>query len=495
MRVLFVWLLVTFLRVSLYAQRLVLPGDYPDPSVVKIENTYWASATTSNWAPAYPLLKSSDLVHWHLEGHVFPKLPAWADYYFWAPEMSYENGKVYIYYAAHKRNGNLCVGVASADKPEGPYQDHGTLMCEPVGSIDAFPMRDENGKLYLIWKEDGNSVKQPTPVWAMEMNESRTALVGEKKELFRNDAAWEGNLVEGVSMIRHGEYYFAFYAGAGCCGRGCNYAMGVARARNLLGPWEKSKKNPLFTGNKTWRCPGHGTPVEKDGRFFFLYHAYHHKGDVYAGRQGVLQEFKFTNDGWIELLDNNLSTESPVPSKLIDEFNGKTLSPHWQWSVFQNPEYKVAASRLEVQATSGKSGTFLGQRTFSAGYNAEITVLRSLSKAASGIGIIGDEKNLIACTVQNNKIAVWKLENEALTIIKELKLPDSDKLYIKVEVTNGKDIRFSYHTGDYNYKPINTDPVDGFYLPPWDRALRVAVIAKGKANTKSVFDNFALDNK
>ncbi|MBA2761182.1 MAG: family 43 glycosylhydrolase, partial [Segetibacter sp.] len=154
-------LLVIFLSIiylSSTAQQLVLPGDYPDPSVIRIGDTYWASATTSNWFPAYPLLHSKDLVHWEQKGYVFSKLPDWADYYFWAPEISYENGKVYIYYAAHKKGGNLCVGIASADKPEGPYKDHGPLICQEVGSIDAFPMRDENGRLHLIWKEDANSV-------------------------------------------------------------------------------------------------------------------------------------------------------------------------------------------------------------------------------------------------------------------------------------------------------------------------------------------------
>src|SRR5207249_8243112 len=113
---------------SSLAQRLVLPGDHPDPSVIKIGDTYWASATTSNWFPAFPLMKSADLVNWRLTGHVFNALPDWADYYFWAPEISYDKGKVYVYYAAHKKRGNLCIGVASADKPEGPYRDHGPLM-------------------------------------------------------------------------------------------------------------------------------------------------------------------------------------------------------------------------------------------------------------------------------------------------------------------------------------------------------------------------------
>src|SRR5687768_14497803 len=87
-----------------FNQQLVMPGDYPDSSVVKIGDTYWASATTSNWFPAYPLLKSKDLVSWQQQGYVFDKMPEWTDYYFWAPEISYENGKVYVYYSAHKKN-------------------------------------------------------------------------------------------------------------------------------------------------------------------------------------------------------------------------------------------------------------------------------------------------------------------------------------------------------------------------------------------------------
>src|SRR5215212_7107339 len=105
------------------AQQLVLRGDYPDPSVIKIGDTYWATATTSDWAPAYPILKSKDLVNWTTVSHVFTELPAWADHYFWAPELSFENGKVYLYYAAHKKGGNLCIAAAVADKPEGPYTD------------------------------------------------------------------------------------------------------------------------------------------------------------------------------------------------------------------------------------------------------------------------------------------------------------------------------------------------------------------------------------
>jgi xylan 1,4-beta-xylosidase len=129
----------------------VLAGDYPDPSVTKVGDTYWATATSSNWGPTFPLLKSTDLQHWSLVGHVFPgERPAWADYYFWAPEISHDaNGKTYVFYTAHKRGGNLAVGVASADRPEGPYQDHGPLVGQPDGSIDGFPMQGAKAHAHL----------------------------------------------------------------------------------------------------------------------------------------------------------------------------------------------------------------------------------------------------------------------------------------------------------------------------------------------------------
>jgi xylan 1,4-beta-xylosidase len=476
------------------AQTLVLPGDFPDPSVVKIGDDYWASATTSNWAPAYPLLKSKDLLHWQIQGHVFPKLPAWADYYFWAPEISYENGKVYVYYAAHKRNGNLCLGVASADRPEGPYKDHGTLMCEPVGSIDAFPMRDENGKLHLIWKEDGNSVKKPTPIWIMEMNEERTKLIGEKKELFRNDAAWESNLVEGVSMIRHGNYIYAFYAGAGCCGRECSYAMGVARAKNLLGPWEKYEKNPLFNSGDVWKCPGHGTPIERDGRYFLLYHAYHASGDVYAGRQGVLKEFRFTKDEWVELVDQDAQTPL-IPSELYDDFEGSALSPHWQWSVFQTPVHKVRNGRLELSAMPDPSGLFLGQKIFTSHYQADVQVITNRSKAAAGLALVGDEKNLVALTVKGSVLSLWKLENNKETLIGQKTITPKETLYLRATVKNGKELDFFYSVDGARFDKMNGDIVDASYLPPWDRAVRVALIAKGAPALTATFDNFKLDNQ
>lgn len=475
-------------------QQLVLRGDHADPSVVKIGDTYWASATTSNWFPAYPLLSSKDLVNWKMNGYVFNQMPAWADYYFWAPEISHENGKVYIYYAAHKKGGNLCLGIASSDKPEGPYKDHGPLMCQEVGSIDAFPMRDENGKLYIIWKEDGNSVNLPTPIWAQQLNEERTALIGEKKELFRNDKGWEGNLVEGVSMIKQGDYYYAFYAAAGCCGKECTYQTGVARSKNLLGPWEKYEKNPILTHDNKWNCPGHGTPVEQDGKHYFLYHAYDKNTHVYTGREGLKIEYRFTPDNWIEFIKDSSAMDVPMVN-VDDKFKGTALSSQWQWSVFQPTYYKIKRGRLQLAALPTATGAFLGTKTLSGNYTATVELKTKRTNATAGIGAIGDERNTVSVLLENGVLKVISIKDSSATTILEKSIDIKKNLFLQMQVSNGKDISFFYGRNNITFQQLNDNPIDGSFLPPWDRALRIGLLAKGDANQKATFDNFHVENR
>src|SRR5215204_5100401 len=56
----------------------VVAGDYPDPSVVRVGEEFWAATTTGGWAPHFALLRSRDLVNWEKVGFVFQTKPAWA---------------------------------------------------------------------------------------------------------------------------------------------------------------------------------------------------------------------------------------------------------------------------------------------------------------------------------------------------------------------------------------------------------------------------------
>jgi xylan 1,4-beta-xylosidase len=277
----------------------ILPGDHPDPSIIRVGHTYWTTSTSGNHTPVFPLFHSTDLAHWTAAGFIFNQRPTWAENSMWAPELVSDGGRFLVYYTGRKKDGPLCVAVATAAQPAGPWQDHGPLVCQSDGSIDPAFARDEHGAPYLIWKEDGNSQRKPTPIWAQPLTDDLLHLRGEKRQLIVNDAPWEAGVVEGPFVLRHAGRFYLFYAGNACCGTSCNYAEGVARASSLLGPWEKDPANPIIAANQHWKCPGHGSIVHTtDGRDVLVYHAYPANRPAKTGRELLLDTITWGSDGW-----------------------------------------------------------------------------------------------------------------------------------------------------------------------------------------------------
>ncbi|QKG54436.1 family 43 glycosylhydrolase [Hymenobacter sp. BRD67] len=480
---------------------VVLPGDHPDPTVFKVGDTYWASATTAEWGAIFPLFTSKNLLDWELVGHVFPdKLPDWAGSNFWAPEFYQENGRFYVYYTARKKGGMLCVAVASADRPEGPYHDHGPLVGQEAGSIDGFAMPDEHGDLYLIWKEDGNSCQQDTPIWAQRLNDERTALIGEATELFGNDAKWEGPLVEGSALVRHNGWFYMFYAGNSCCGKGCNYATGVARSRHLLGPWEKYSQNPILDSNATWKCPGHGTVAELDGRWFLLHHAYFAQSHEFVGRQGLLSEFTWNADGWPEFVRRSpqaLPITDMGRLHIAEEFAGAELGPEWQWPLgVARPRTAVHQGQLQLGASPVRLGAVVARRTHVASYKAATTLNFADLPADTfaGLAAVGDPYNALALMAGNGQLQIWHLKSgKQHCLVQEFVAPCAT-ITLRLEVWGGQRYRFAYSTDGATWQALPTEnfTVNGTYLPPWDRGVRVALVAQGAEDSTAVFNNFIM---
>ncbi|HYC29536.1 MAG TPA: family 43 glycosylhydrolase, partial [Chitinophagaceae bacterium] len=327
-----------------------------------------------------------------------------------------------------------------------------------------------------------NSVGKPTAIWAMQMNEERTALTGEKKELFRNDNPWEGNLVEGVSMMRHGGYFYAFYAANACCGRACTYGIGIARSKSLLGPWEKYQNNPVLIEDKRWKCPGHGTPVEKDGKNYFLYHAYDTASSVFTGRQGLLSEFQYTGDGWIKFVKQQ-STRTDTSFAVRDEFKNEQLANLWQWSVFQPVKYQLKDGCLLLTSLDSFPMTFVGQKTYSGTYVAVTAINTRNTNCAAGIAAIGDERNIVSAVVSNGMVRLIMLKDGKETVVVEQPAPKSKRIHLQMLVEHNNKISFRYGKKNRLRKlasSVNMGQVDGDYLPPWDRAVRAGLVVSGK---------------
>src|SRR5215212_1099310 len=434
----------------------VIAGDFPDPSVIRAGRDYWATATTGDWAPSFPILHSTDLINWRVAGAVFPKPPAWAKGDFWAPEITEDRGRYFVYYTARrddgpKKVGTLCVAVATAPSPSGPYTDHGPLVCQisergGVGSIDAYFVRDEAGGPYLVWKADGNDAEpdQPTSIFAQPLSEDGTKLVGKRKEILRNTAPWERHVTEGSAIIRRGGWFYHFYSGNACCGRGCDYALGVARSRKLLGTWEKHPANPILDENAAWQCPGHGSIVTTaDGRDFLLYHAYRKGGGAFSlGREALLDEIKWNEDGWPSINGGRgpsgtapapLETiADPAPAEFFDDFTAAELDASWQWPMDSQQVTRVDASagQLVLQPAAAQSaddltGAVLARRTVSGDYVATTLVdTRALGvKGRAGLSAYSWRGYAVGVSVGGGRVFAWRREGRELQTLTAVPAP------------------------------------------------------------------------
>ncbi len=493
----------------------VIAGDYPDPTVIRTGQDYWAATTSGGWAPLFQILHSRDLVNWRVVGAVFkelPNWPTWARGDYWAPELTEHRGRFYVYYTARRaepnRRGTLCVAVASAPAPAGPYTDHGPLVCQEAGSIDAFATDDESGRRYLLWKEDGNDRNRPTPIWAQPLSEDGLRLEGEPKELIRNDAAWERHVVEGAYVFRRGGWFYMFYSGNACCGRGCNYALGVARSRKLLGPWEKFPKNPILKANDAWTCPGHGTGVETpDGRLFMLYHAYRRRaGGFNVGRETLLDEVKWTADGWPELNKGRGPSvagpsplgvrESPDEAEMFDEFVAAELDPAWQYPLTARGMgmIKPDGGHLVLRPFAGAArdewtGVVVARRPFSGDYVATTRVrVRGLgARARAGVAAYSWRDSALGIAAGGGRVYVWRRERGRQETLASAAVAPSESLLLRMTAAGGESYRFAYSADGRVWKELGGAVAGGHV-----EGARVALTAGGTTDTAARFDWFRL---
>ena len=82
----------------------VLPGFNADPSIIRVDDTYYIANSTFEWFPGVRLHESKDLVHWNLLPSALSTTtlldmkgnPSSGG--IWAPDLSYADGKFWLIY-------------------------------------------------------------------------------------------------------------------------------------------------------------------------------------------------------------------------------------------------------------------------------------------------------------------------------------------------------------------------------------------------------------
>ncbi len=182
--------------------------DYPDPDVIRVEDTYYMVSTTMHFMPGCEILKSYDLIHWDhacyvydtLDGTPAQKLAGEENIYgkgMWAASLRYHKGKFYVAFVCNDTQKTYLYIADSINGPwekrniEGFYHDCSLLF-------------DDDDKVYIAY---GNR-----NIYITELNEDLTA--PKEGGLHRLAVSDEGNPMlgyEGSHFYKiNGKYYLFF---------------------------------------------------------------------------------------------------------------------------------------------------------------------------------------------------------------------------------------------------------------------------------------------
>lgn len=296
----------------------VIDADFPDPAVIQApDGFYYAYATQSKVGDKWiniQLARSSDLVNWHQLGDALPAKPGWAakTQDFWAPHVTRHGDTYFMYYSAKpdssdERHG-LCLAVATAGGPLGPFVDKGTPLQCGDGFVNIDPMAFDDpatGKPLLYWGSGFGPLKVQE-LGPDHMSFAKGSTPTNLVPVIKNDPAHYQELVEGSWVIRRGGYYYLFYSGNNCCGPNAHYAVMVARSQSSTGPFESLSPSPVILAARgNWVAPGHNAIItDRRGHDWMVYHAVDARrprtlpGDDINTRRVMLIDPIVWRDGW-----------------------------------------------------------------------------------------------------------------------------------------------------------------------------------------------------
>lgn len=234
-------------------------GFYPDPSICRVEDTYYCVHSTFAYAPGIPVFRSRDLNQWEQIGHVLTtkeqlrleNAPTSGGIF--APSISYHRGIFYVVVTNVTHGGNFYVTATDpAEEWSSPYYLEGAEGIDPS-------LFFENDRCYYV----GQRTKEKAAyfgdceIWIQELDLERHQLTGKCHVLY-DGALKHANWPEGPHLYKKGAFYYLLIAEGGT-----EYAHSicVARSKTLYGPYESCPWNPVFTH----RHLGHSYPIQNAG--------------------------------------------------------------------------------------------------------------------------------------------------------------------------------------------------------------------------------------
>jgi GH43 family beta-xylosidase len=355
----------------------VYPDNFPDPFVLKHRGEYYAYCTGIRPdGNVFGVLHSRDLTNWREIGGAMPPLERDAPFY-WAPEVTYSNGKFYLYYSV----GNetlMEIRVAVSDRPDGGFIDTGKRLTDEEFAIDAHIFTDEDGSLYFFYATDFLEHTHIGTGTVVDRMPDLLTPAGDARPVTRAKYDWQvydpqraekggvrWHTVEGPFVLkRKGVYYQMFSAGNW---KNPTYGVSFAVTGDIgqTDEWRQfaDGRNVLpilrtIDGKVTG--PGHNSVVRgiNNRELFCVYHRWAERGRVLA-----VDRMDFAGGARMFVRGATVTPQAaPLKPRLLDFFeefseaDWETVSGRWQT---ENGEMVSGASPAEELDCRKRAESFL----------------------------------------------------------------------------------------------------------------------------------------
>jgi hypothetical protein len=318
----------------------IVDGWYADPDVAVYDGTYWVFPTSSKPYEQQTYLdafSSPDLVHWTRHADVLTTAAvSWAKKALWAPAPVARNGKYYLYFGANDIQSDSelgGIGVAVADRPEGPYRDAigRPLIGRFVNGaqpIDQDVFVDDDGQAYMYYGGWGHAN-------VVRLNADMTSL-GTFPDGSTFKEITPANYTEGSQMFKRNGKYYLMWSEDGWTGP--NYAVSYAMSDSPTGPFARIGR-VLAQDPAVAKGSGHNAVLNVPGTDIW-YIVYHRRPLSRGGandRQVAYDRMTFNGDGTIRpvtmLVKDNFEDDNA--------FGWRTYGGAWTAS---GGQYRTSAS-------------------------------------------------------------------------------------------------------------------------------------------------------
>jgi GH43 family beta-xylosidase len=348
-----------------------------DPFILKYLNEYWCYCT-GWWRDrlCFGVLHSRDLQNWREIGGALTPYDTTATCY-WAPEVSYENGRFLMYYSVGNED-RMQIRVAEATHPAGPFTDCGVRLTSEEFAIDPHVFTDNDGARYLFYATDFLEHTHIGTGTVRDRMLDPLRLAGEPRPVTRARYDWQvydpnrvtkggvrWHTVEGPFVLEYKHRYYQMFSGGNW--QNATYGASYAISDNVLSDneWQQVADGQrvlpvLRTLPQLVLGPGHNSAVcgPDNQQMYCIYHAWYPQSEIPNERILAIDRLDWVGERLTVLGPTVTPQPKPQPATLVDFFDQDCddgLGSNWscdggQWQCQAN----VAVQQMPTAAAEAR---------------------------------------------------------------------------------------------------------------------------------------------